>query len=94
MVVLLHFPVHIATATSQFVLAVMALQATVAHLVTGSLGWDAALARAAAIAAGAVGGAQAGALVSRRVRGPAIIRVLGGAMVVVAARLALVALGV
>lgn len=93
MAVLLHFPVHIATATSHFVLAIMALQATGAHAVTGSLGWDEPLARAAAIAAGAVGGAQIGARLAPRVHGPAIIRALGAALVIVAARLALVALG-
>lgn len=93
MAILLHFPVHIATATSHFVLALMALEATLTHFATGSLGWDEPLAHAAAIALGAIGGAQAGARLSHRVRGPAIIRALGAALVVVAARLVLVALG-
>jgi uncharacterized membrane protein YfcA len=94
MAIVLHFPVHIATATSHFVLAIMALQATGAHIATGSLGWDAPLARAAAIGLGAVGGAQAGARLAHRVHGPAIIRVLGAALAIVAVRLALVAAGV
>lgn len=37
MTYVLHFPVHIATATSQFTLAVMALAGTLVHLATGSL---------------------------------------------------------
>jgi uncharacterized membrane protein YfcA len=72
----------------------MALEATGTHFATGSLGWDQPLARATAIALGAVIGAQFGARLAHRVHGPAIIRALGGALVIVAVRLALVALGV
>ncbi len=93
MAVLLHFPVHIATATSHFVLAAMSLEATATHVATGSLTWSVPLARAAAIAAGAAGGAQLGARFSGRVRGATIIRALGVALILVAARLTLAALG-
>ena len=38
----LHFPVHIATATSHFILAIMALAGTLVHVWTGALaqGWQ------------------------------------------------------
>ena len=88
MAIALHFPVHIATATSHFVLAMMALQATGTHLVTGSLGWGEPLAHAVTIAVGAGVGAQIGARASHRVRGPAILRALGAALVLVSLRLA------
>jgi len=93
MAIVLHFPVHIAAATSHFVLAVTAFEATGTHLITGSLGGEA-LRQATAIAAGAIVGAQAGARLSRRVRGPLIIRALGAALLLVAIRLALTAVGV
>jgi uncharacterized membrane protein YfcA len=92
MAVLLHFPVHIATATSQFVAAVMALEATGVHAATGVLAWDRSLVQAAAVAAGALGGAQVGARLAPHVRGDVIVRVLGGALLVVAGRLLSVAL--
>jgi uncharacterized membrane protein YfcA len=92
MATVLHFPVHIAAATSHFVLAFMAAEGTGVHLITGALSWDVSLARAALIALGAIPGAQAGALLSRRLHGGLIIRVLAGALVLVGARLALKAL--
>ncbi|MGE0228857.1 MAG: sulfite exporter TauE/SafE family protein [Dehalococcoidia bacterium] len=91
MAIILHFPVHIAAATSHFVLAVTALEATGTHVVTGTLGWDRPLAQASAIAMGAAVGAQGGAHLARRLHGPLIIRALGGALLLVAARLAIVA---
>ncbi len=59
MVNLLDFPVHIATATSHFILTAMSLTATVMHVIDGALGWEE-LPRVLAIAAGAVVGAQIG----------------------------------
>lgn len=91
MAIVLHFPVHIAAATSHFVLAVTALEATGTHLAAGSLRGEP-LTQALAIAVGAVGGAQAGARLSTRVRGPLIIRALGAALVLVAVRLGVAAL--
>lgn len=91
MVVMLRFPVYVATATSQFVLALMALAATLVHFADGMLSWNGVLARAAAIAAGAIIGAQVGAYCSHRVRGDTILRALGAALIIVAARLLWVA---
>ena len=86
LIALLGFPVHIATATSHFVLAVMATVGTGTHIIAGDLAdvWP----RAVFISAGAVVGAQAGAQLSRQVHGTLIVRVLVVALVVVALRLA------
>lgn len=92
MAIVLRFPVHVATATSQMVLGLMALQAVVTHVVAGTLAWDETLAQAAMMAVGAVGGAQLGARLSNRIHGHHILQALGGALLLVAARLALLAL--
>ena len=86
LIALLGFPVHIATATSHFVLAITTSIGTVTHILAGDLNttWP----RTIAIAAGAVVGAQVGASLSRRVRGVLIMRLLALALVVVALRLA------
>jgi hypothetical protein len=67
MVCLLDFPVHIATATSHFVLAIMALIGTITHVVTGS--FTDGFYSTVAISAGVVVGAQAGAVLSNKLRG-------------------------
>lgn len=89
MAIVLRFPVRVATATSQMVLGLMALQAVVTHFVLGTLRWDQTLAQAAMMAVGAIGGAQVGALASTRLRGDFILRALGAALVLVAARIAI-----
>lgn len=82
----LGFPVHIATATSHFVLAIMAIVGTITHLLSGDLSDG--LARTAYLAVGAVVGAQLGARLSRRVGGTLIVQALSAALVLVALRLA------
>lgn len=69
---LLHFPPHVATATSHFILTFTALGGTVVHIAAGSFtqGGTATL----CLAMGALLGAQAGAWVSGRVRGVWIVR--------------------
>lgn len=57
----LHFPVHLAAATSHFVLAFMSAEGTAIHVATGTLSWDRALVQALFISAGAIPGAQIGA---------------------------------
>lgn len=89
MATVLHFPVHIAAATSHFVLAFMSAEGTAVHLATGTLTFDRSLAQALFIAVGAIPGAQLGALLSRRLHGGIIIRALAGALIVVGIRLAL-----
>jgi len=87
MATMLHFPIHIASATSQFVLAFMAAEGTSVHIARGVITFDRSLAQAAFLAIGAVGGAQAGALLSRRVHGPVIMRALAVGLILVAIRL-------
>jgi uncharacterized membrane protein YfcA len=78
LVYILGYPVHIATATSHFVLACTSLIAVAEHIVHGS--YDGNGARTAVLAAGAVIGAQVGARLSSRIKGPAIVRCLAAAL--------------
>ncbi|GBD23244.1 hypothetical protein HRbin29_00904 [bacterium HR29] len=93
MVVGLHFPVHVAAATSHFVLAFAAGEATLVHAARGVLGWNETLARGGLLAAGAVPGAQAGALLARRAPGAAIMRGLALGLILVGVRLLLLGAG-
>ncbi len=83
----LGFPTHIATATSHFVLAIMAGSATLTHLASGSLADGNGLRRAAALSLGVVVGAQAGARASTRLSGRTIEALLAAAMAALAIRL-------
>lgn len=83
---LLDFPVHLATATSHFILAIMALAGTIVHLATGSFG-EGGLAHAALLGAGALAGAQAGAALAARARGVWIIRGLAAALALAGVRI-------
>ena len=82
---LLHFPVHIATATSHFVLAVMALVGSLVHLVRGDI--TNVLGQVIPLALGVVVGAQVGARLSTRLHGRWIVRGLGVALGLVGVRL-------
>jgi hypothetical protein len=70
----LHFPVHVATATSHFVLAIMALVSTLVHIWQGHLRPDNGLWQALCLSVGVVVGAQVGAKLSVRIHGNWIIR--------------------
>jgi uncharacterized membrane protein YfcA len=87
LVQVLLFPAHIATATSQYVLMVSAFVGTVVHLASGDLSGG--YPETGALALGVVAGAQVGARVSMLVRGPSLIRLLAGALILVALRLLL-----
>ena len=84
---LLNFPVHIATATSHFVLAVMALTGTLVHVARGVFVHG--IKRTIALAVGVIIGAQVGAKLSNRVGGKWIIRGLATALLFVGIRLLL-----
>jgi uncharacterized protein len=84
---LLDFPVHIATATSHFVLAVMALTGTLVHVAQGVFIHG--VRRTAVLAVGVLVGAQFGARMSNRVGGKMIIRGLAIALLFVGIRLVL-----
>ena len=82
---LLNFPVHVATATSHFVLAVMALTGTLVHIAHGA--FQHGVRRTAILAVGVLIGAQIGAHLSNRIGGKSIIRGLALALVFVGLRL-------
>jgi len=87
---LLGFPVHIATATSHFTLAIMALAGSLVHVANGRL--VPALAVIAPLAVGVLVGAQIGARLSSRVHGVWIMRGLAVALAFVGLRILLAAL--
>ena len=81
----LHFPVHVATATSHFVLAIMALTATIVNIAGGEFQhgfW-----RTVCLSVGVLLGAQVGARLSNKIKGPWIIRALALALAIVGVRL-------
>lgn len=88
---LLNFPVHIATATSHFMLAIIALTGTVVHILSGS--YSHGFHRTIALAVGVLLGAQLGALLSKRMKGRWIIRTLAIALGFVGIRILMIALG-
>jgi len=81
----LRFPVHLATATSHFILAITSGVGLTAHIAGGafSTGMD----RAMVIALGAVIGAPIGAALSTRLHGAAILRGLSFALIAVGIRM-------
>jgi uncharacterized protein len=81
----LHFPVHVATATSHFILAIMALSGTMVHILEGTFSQG--VHRTVALSIGVVLGAQIGAHLSERIRGPWILRSLAAALVLVGIRI-------
>lgn len=88
----LGFPVHVATATSHFVLANMSAVGTVTHVLTGDFSGGTGIHRSIALSVGVVAGAQVGAVASQRVRGAVIQRLLAVALGALAVRLLLVVL--
>ncbi len=84
LVYVLGFPAHIATATSHFVLAITTFAVTLYHWWTGGL--DGGLYRALALGLGVIFGAQAGAVLSKKVRATWIIRCLAVGLITVGAR--------
>ncbi|MEO8514247.1 MAG: sulfite exporter TauE/SafE family protein [Ignavibacteria bacterium] len=86
MVNLLNFPVHIATATSHFILAIMAFAGTITHIIDGSFTWESA-AKTIYLAIGVIFGAQLGAKLSKKIKGNLIIKVLALALCIVGVRI-------
>jgi uncharacterized membrane protein YfcA len=85
---LLDFPVHVATATSHFILAIMALSGTLVHLATGSY-TEASLVHTLYLSIGVVLGAPLGARLSTRVHSAWILRGLALAVALVGVRILL-----
>lgn len=87
----LRFRVHIATATSHFILAIMALTGTIVHIAVGSFSHGG-VHRTIYLAIGVLLGAQVGAALSARVHGMWIIRGLAVALAFVGIRILIMAL--
>ncbi len=87
LVYMLHFPVHVATATSHFILAIMSFSGTMVHI------WDGTLAQGAnetlSLAIGVLLGAPLGAHLSGRIKGQWILRSLALALGFVGVRILL-----
>jgi len=89
LVTVLGFPTHVATATSHFVLAWMALVATLTHVLAGTFHHLVGLRRAAALSVGVVFGAQLGAVLSQRLSSAMIQRLLAVGLLALGLRLVL-----
>lgn len=87
---MLNFPIFIATATSQFIVAILTFSASLVHIWKGSFHHGAH--RAAALGMGVLIGAQFGAFLSNKVKGPWIIRGLALAVAIVGIRMLFAAL--
>ncbi len=81
------FPLHIATATSHFILVFTSLAGVAEHLLDHT--WPVHLLRDLCLAVGVVGGAQVGARLSRRISAPWIVLALALALGAVGVRLLL-----
>ncbi len=86
----LNFPVHVATATSHFVLSIMAFTGTATHVATGTFPHNANLTLSLAI--GALLGAPLGAYLSSKIEGDWIIRGLALALILVGLRILVAAI--
>lgn len=83
----LRFPVHIATATSQFTLAIMAMVSVFVHIFIGDYSADGILPMVAALICGVIPGSLLGARISQKLKGQIIIRVLAVALILVGIRI-------
>ncbi|HEY7801146.1 MAG TPA: sulfite exporter TauE/SafE family protein [Dehalococcoidia bacterium] len=86
MITLLRFPVHVAVATSHFILVFTSASGSIVHLSNGDLA-GINLVRAGLLAIGVVPGAQVGARLAQRFGGPAIVRFLAVALIALGIRL-------
>lgn len=87
MVEWLYFPVHIATATSHFILAIMATVSVIVHIFQGSYDDPFVLRMVIFLIIGVVPGAQLGAYLSRRLKGRIIVRALAISLGIVGVRI-------
>jgi hypothetical protein len=87
------FPTHIATATSHFVLTIIAGTGVATHVAAGSFAHGHGIRRAAALSVGVAVGAQLGARLSLRASGRLVEQLLAVALLALAARLAIGSLG-
>lgn len=81
------FPVHIATATSHFILAIMATVSVITHIFQGSYDNPLVLKMVIGLSIGVIPGAQLGAYLSRRMKGKFIIKALAISLAIVGVRI-------
>ena len=81
----LHFPLHVATATTQFILMIISLCWSSAHFIAS--GFEHGLFRTLFLGMGVLIGAQIGARLSQRVAGTIISRIMAGGLLVIGIRL-------
>jgi hypothetical protein len=81
----LNFPVHIATATSHFIVAIMAFSGSIVHLINGNYLNN--LMPVITLSLAAIIGAQIGARLSAKVQGSIIIRILALTMTLIGIRM-------
>lgn len=85
----LHFPVYIATATSHFILAIMATVSVVVHAFQGNYNDPYILNMIVWLGLGVIPGAQIGALLSHKIKGDIIVKALAVCLALVGLRLLL-----
>ncbi len=83
----LQFPVHIATATSHFMLAIMSIVSVIVHITEGNYNDPLTLKLVIYLAIGVMGGAQLGAYLSHKIKGTAIIKALALSLALVGVRI-------
>lgn len=83
----LKFPVRIATATSHFILAVMATVSVITHAINGTYNNPDTVYTILFLAIGVVPGAQLGAMLSHKIKSHIILQVLAGCLVIVGIRI-------
>ncbi len=86
---MLNFPVHLATATSHFILAITAFSGSTIHALRGEL--MPGILQIAGLSAGVIFGAQLGAKLSKKIHGNLIIRSLAVALGLVGIRILIMA---
>lgn len=83
----LHFPVHIATATSHFILAIMSIVSIVTHIQQGSYHDGYVMRMVIGLSIGVVIGAQLGAWLSHKLQGNLIVKALACCLALVGLRI-------
>jgi len=89
MVSMLRFPMHVATATSHFILAIMATVTVITHIFTGSYTDHAVQMMVLGLSLGVIPGAQLGAYLSHRMQSKLIIQLLAVSLAIVGLRMLL-----
>lgn len=83
----LHFPVYIATATSHFILSVMATVSVIVHAIDGHYNNPEVVKMILLLCLGVVPGAQLGAYLSHKIKGKTIIKALACCLILVGIRI-------